>query len=105
MKQNHTLAYFLEDMWTKGFKLSDEDVRFVYFGRNSTNAPDWKVIIALKATLQFQHTFDGSFYMSILEHLSKEGIQSRKMAWQALEKKGLSKFFSPSQIQKNRKIR
>ncbi|WP_028782984.1 DUF6123 family protein [Thalassobacillus devorans] len=91
MKQQYTLAYFLEDLWAKGFKLSDEDVRFIYFGMNSTNAPVWKVIIALKATLQFQQTFDGSFYMGVLEHISTRGINSKKKAWKVLEAKGLSK--------------
>ncbi|MFG6118400.1 MULTISPECIES: DUF6123 family protein [Thalassobacillus] len=91
MKQQYTLAYFLEDLWAKGFKLSDEDVRFIYFGMNSTNAPVWKVIIALKATLQFQQAFDGSFYMGVLEHISRDGVTSKKKAWRVLEAKGLSK--------------
>ncbi|MBM7552519.1 DUF6123 family protein [Thalassobacillus pellis] len=98
MKQTYTLAYYLEDLWSKGFKLSDEDVVFIYFGMNSTNAPVWKVILALKATLQFQHKFDGSFYMSVLELITREKIDTRRKAWCALETKGLSKKYLDREI-------
>ncbi len=33
MKENEVLAYFLEHLWSKGFKLSDEEVQFIYFGK------------------------------------------------------------------------
>ncbi|MBH0229523.1 DUF6123 family protein [Halobacillus yeomjeoni] len=89
MNNDHTLAYFLEDLWAKGFKLSDEDVRFIYFGNNSTNAPAWKTIIAVRVTLKFQHTFDPSFFMSVLEHISNPEIESKRGAYHALEQRGL----------------
>ncbi|MFD2925756.1 DUF6123 family protein [Halobacillus naozhouensis] len=89
MRQKESLAYYLEDLWSKGFKLSDEDVHFIYFGKNSTNVEEWKVMLALKETLKFQHTFDPSFFISVLEHLSSPAITSKKTAYVALEERGL----------------
>ncbi|GGF09755.1 hypothetical protein GCM10010954_05290 [Halobacillus andaensis] len=90
MKPTYSLAYYLEDLWSKGFKLSDEDVHFVYFGKNSTNTEDWKVILALQMTLKFQKKFDPSFYISLLEHIADRSIISKKSAYQSLEERGLS---------------
>ncbi|WP_181348357.1 DUF6123 family protein [Thalassobacillus sp. CUG 92003] len=91
MIHKKSLGYYLEDLWSKGFKLSDEDVHFIYFGKYSINTPDWKVMIALKATLQFQQTFDPGFFIGILEHISHPEILTAKEAWLLLEEKGLSK--------------
>ncbi|MFC7060400.1 DUF6123 family protein [Halobacillus seohaensis] len=90
MKQTDSLAYFLEDLWSRGFKLSDQDVRFIYFGKNSTNVEEWKTILALKMTLKFQQSFDPSFYISVLEHISSPTIASKKEVYQSLEERGLS---------------
>ncbi|MFG6148738.1 DUF6123 family protein [Halobacillus sp. B23F22_1] len=90
MKSTHSLAYYLEDLWSKGFKLSDENVHFIYFGKNSTNTEDWKVILALQMTLKFQKKFDPSFYISLLEHISDRSIMTKKSAYQSLEERGLS---------------
>ncbi|CDQ19553.1 hypothetical protein SAMN05192559_104220 [Halobacillus karajensis] len=81
----NTLAYFLEDLWSKGFKLSDEDVQFIYFGKNSANAPEWKTIVAVKMTLKVQQTFDPSFFISILEHIAKTDITNKRMAYESIE--------------------
>ncbi|WP_082234036.1 DUF6123 family protein [Halobacillus massiliensis] len=89
MKQTDTLAYYLEDLWTKGFKLSDKDVHFIYFGKYSANAEEWKVILALKVTLKLQQAFDPSFFISVLEHISSEEITTRKQAYLSLEKQGI----------------
>ncbi|MCP3025903.1 DUF6123 family protein [Halobacillus sp. A5] len=90
MKPSHSLAYYLEDLWSRGFKLSDEHVRFIYFGKNSTNTEDWKVILALQMTLKFQQKFDPSFYISVLELIADKGVTSKKTAYQTLEKRGFS---------------
>ncbi|MFZ0370423.1 MAG: DUF6123 family protein [Halobacillus sp.] len=87
MKKNHALAYFLEDLWTRGFKLSDEDVRFIYFGKNSANASEWKTIIAVKITLKFQQAFDPSFFISVLEHIAKPHINSKRQAYRSIEER------------------
>ncbi len=90
MKPNKPLAFFLEDLWTRGFKLSDEDVRFIYFGKNSANASEWKAIIAVRTTLKYQHEFDPSFFISVLEHIAKPEIGTRKQVYKALEARGLA---------------
>ncbi|MBM7569876.1 DUF6123 family protein [Aquibacillus albus] len=90
MNNKNRLANYLEDLWTKGFKLNDDQVRFIYFGKKLTNAPDWKVILSLKTTLQFQQTFDGSFYISLLELLNQEAIYSTKEAYALLKEKGFA---------------
>lgn len=89
MDNDHILAYFLEDLWTKGFKLSDEDVHFIYFGKNSMNASAWKTIIAVKVTLKFQHSFDPSFFISVLELIAKPQITSKREAYRTIEQRGL----------------
>ncbi|WP_431799176.1 DUF6123 family protein [Halobacillus andaensis] len=90
MKQMQPLANYLEDLWTRGFKLSDEHVHFIYFGKNSTNTEDWKVIVALQITLKYQKKFDPSFYISVLELIGRETVTTKKHAYQALEKYGFS---------------
>ncbi|GEN53968.1 DUF6123 family protein [Halobacillus faecis] len=80
-----TLAYFLEDLWSKGFKLSDEDVQFIYFGNNSSHAPEWKTIVAVNMTLKLQQSFDPSFFISILELISNASITSKRMAYESIE--------------------
>ncbi|MDC3413002.1 DUF6123 family protein [Terrihalobacillus insolitus] len=88
--RKHQLGYFIEDLWTKGFRLTDEDIRFIYFGKNSTNTPDWKVVLAMKTTLRFQQELDGSFFISILELLGDEAIDTTKDALLLLKEKGLA---------------
>lgn len=90
MNEDYALAYFLEDLWAKGFKLSDEDIRFIYFGMNSTSASGWKTIVAIKVTLKYQQTFDPSFFISVLEHISKPPIKTKRQAYRELEKRGLA---------------
>ncbi|AIF66608.1 DUF6123 family protein [Terribacillus saccharophilus] len=84
----HSLAYFLDDLWAKGFKLTDEDIQFIYFGKNYANAPDWKVIFAVQVTLRFQHAFDGSFYLSVLDLIGEDKIHTKKQAEDLLSRKG-----------------
>lgn len=74
MNKDQTLADYIEYLWTKGFKLSDEQVYFIYFGKQSTNASDPLVQIAIETTLRVQRSFDGSFYISLLELLQENNI-------------------------------
>ncbi|WP_226579203.1 DUF6123 family protein [Halobacillus litoralis] len=87
MNKKHALAYFLEDLWSKGFKLSDEHVQFIYFGKNSTNATEWKTVVAVRMTLKLQQSFDPSFFISVLEHIAKPHIVSKRQAYEAIEKR------------------
>ncbi|KGX87912.1 DUF6123 family protein [Pontibacillus litoralis] len=89
MKGHQPLAYYIEDLWTKGFKLSDKDIHFIYFGKNYTNSEDWLVISAVRATLQAQLTFDGSFFIAVLEYLSEQRPRTSRSANQLLQKKGI----------------
>ncbi|MYL32811.1 hypothetical protein GLW08_00060 [Pontibacillus yanchengensis] len=89
------LGNFIEDLWTKGFKLSDRDVHFIYFGKNYANAEEWLVIFAVRATIQLQFKFDESFYIAVLEYLSQNKPTTLREAWKLLEKRGLSKQKDP----------
>ncbi|MFC4404394.1 DUF6123 family protein [Gracilibacillus xinjiangensis] len=89
MNNNEILAYFLENLWTKGFKLTDEEVHFIYFGMKYTNTTVIQVKIALSLTLQLQFNFDRSFYISLLELFKTNHIQSMKEARLLLQKKHL----------------
>ncbi|MDX8046167.1 DUF6123 family protein [Gracilibacillus sp. S3-1-1] len=89
MRDNENLAYFLEHLWSKGFKLSDEEVHFVYFGHKYTNTSVKHVKLALSFTLQLQMTFDRSFYISLLELFNRHNIEDKKEAILLLEQNGL----------------
>ncbi|MCT2537329.1 DUF6123 family protein [Aquibacillus koreensis] len=88
MDRHDQLANYIEDLWAKGFKLTDEEIRFIYFGKRYTAAPDWKIKMALKLTLQIQLSFDRSFYISLLELLNKDSIQTNAEAREILRDKG-----------------
>lgn len=92
MAQSKLLGFFIEDLWTKGFRLTDKDIHFIYLGKHYTNSEDWLVILALKVTLQFQFRFVGSFFLGVLEYLSENQPSSRKEVWHLLEQKGISKY-------------
>ncbi|WP_407268647.1 DUF6123 family protein [Radiobacillus sp. PE A8.2] len=90
MDNSNQLAYYIEDLWSRGFKLSDEDVHFIYFGKNSTRAPEWKIILSLQVTLRYQRAFDGSFFLSVLELLEKDFVKNRRQADSVLKRKGFA---------------
>lgn len=89
MIKSEQLGYYIEDLWSKGFKLTDEDIRFIYFGKKYTNASEWKTIISIEVTLQLKFTLDGSFFLSLLELLNKESITNKKEVKKLLRQKGL----------------
>ncbi|WP_117169397.1 DUF6123 family protein [Paraliobacillus sediminis] len=89
MRNNVTLGDYIEILWEKGFKLTDEEVQFIYFGKQYTNANDWLIIMAIKTTLQIQRQFDGSFYISLLELLQEKKVTTEKQAKKEFQKKGI----------------
>ncbi|MFD2656186.1 DUF6123 family protein [Gracilibacillus thailandensis] len=91
VKDSEILAYFLENLWSKGFKLTDEEVSFIYFGQKFTNTSVEHVKLALSFTLQLQMSFDRSFYISLLELFSRHNIQNKKEAILLLTQNGLMK--------------
>lgn len=80
VKDSEELAYFLENLWSKGFKLTDEEVRFIYFGQKYTNTSVSHAKLALQFTLSLQMTFDRSFYISLLEIFAKNKIANKNQA-------------------------
>ncbi|KAB8138444.1 hypothetical protein F9U64_04640 [Gracilibacillus oryzae] len=87
MNNSEIVAYYLENLWSKGFKLTDEEVRFIYFGMKYTNTSAKQVKIALSLTLQIQLSFDGSFYISLLELFHSNHVKTMKEARKLLQEK------------------
>jgi hypothetical protein len=77
---------FLE---AKGFAFGEDAIGFIYFGKRYTNAEDFLVNAAIEVTLKAQKTFDGSFYISLLENLKQQNIHSRAAAESYARKCGL----------------
>ncbi|GGC99090.1 DUF6123 family protein [Pontibacillus salipaludis] len=100
MPLSKSLGYFIEDLWSKGFRLKDKDIHFIYFGKNYTNSEDWLVIFALKITIQFQMKFDGSFFIGVLEYLQENHPRTKRDAWILIEQKGLYKRRKPHSLAK-----
>ncbi|WP_440895694.1 DUF6123 family protein [Amphibacillus sp. Q70] len=89
MKSHQSLADYLEYLWDKGFKLTDEQVRFIYFAKKYTNSNEWLSCVALEITLKLQLYFNGSFYISLLEVLNEFKVKTRKDVNQVLKQKGI----------------
>jgi hypothetical protein len=83
------LEDFLLKMKAKGFQLQEDAIGFIYFGKHFTNAPDEVIITAIEVTLKAQKSFDGSFYISLLETLSHQKIQSKAEALQYIKDQAL----------------
>jgi hypothetical protein len=75
-----TLEEYLHILKSKGFQLHEDAIGFIYFGKHYTNAPDEMINTAIELTLKAQKSFDGSFYMSLLETFIKNEIKTRKDA-------------------------
>ncbi|MFD6441608.1 DUF6123 family protein [Peribacillus sp. NPDC060186] len=75
----------------KGFTFGNDAIGFIYFGKRYTNASDILVNVAIELTLKVQKNFDGSFYISFLENLKQNGIESRSAAVSFAKKQGLLK--------------
>ncbi|MTH52101.1 hypothetical protein GKZ89_01690 [Bacillus mangrovi] len=77
------LGDYLDDLYGRGFKFGDETIGFIYFGKTYTGADDRQVIAAIEMTLKIQKSFEGSFFMSLLERFVEGKVRSKA---QALEK-------------------
>lgn len=71
------LEKFLATLKAKGFQLQEDAIGFIYFGKHFTNAPDDVIIAAIELTLKAQKSFDGSFYISLLETFTVQKVQTR----------------------------
>ena len=88
-KQVRTLENYLQQLQGKGFKLPEDVIGFIYFGKHYTNASDEIINTAIELTLKAQKGFDGSFYISLLETLTANDIKTRKDALQFVKEKEL----------------
>ncbi|WP_316569855.1 DUF6123 family protein [Neobacillus sp. YIM B06451] len=75
-----TVDLYLQDLKARGFQLQEDAIGFIYFGKHYTNAPDEVAIAAIELTLKAQIGFEGSFYVSLLETLIANKINSRQAA-------------------------
>jgi hypothetical protein len=75
-----TVEEYLHNLKGKGFQFQDDAIGFIYFGKHYTNASDEMINTAIELTLKAQKSFDGSFYMSLLETFIKNEIKTREDA-------------------------
>ncbi|AJD91250.1 hypothetical protein JMA_19330 [Jeotgalibacillus malaysiensis] len=87
---NKSLDDFVADLHTRGFKLDEEAIGFIYFGKKFTGADDQLIKMAIETTLKCQKRFDSSFYMSVLEELSAKKWKNKNEMTAHLKKKGMS---------------
>lgn len=73
----------------KGFSFGEDMIGFIYFGKQYTKASDSLVNIAIELTLKVQKKFDGSFYVSLLETLTKNHISTKREAEKFAREQGL----------------
>ncbi|MFC0271678.1 DUF6123 family protein [Metabacillus herbersteinensis] len=86
IKTVKTVTEYIQYLNEKGFSFGEDALGFIHFGQNYTDAKDALVIASIELTLKIQKEFDGSFFISILEMLKKEGIETSQGAYQHLKK-------------------
>ena len=84
-----TVEEYLIFLESKGFQFQEDAVGFIYFGKQYTNATDELTNTAIELTLKAQKTFDGSFYVSLLEMLVSNKIKTRLEAIQFVKEREL----------------
>lgn len=83
------LGEYLQLLDSKGFQFGEDAIGFIYFGKQYTNASDELARTALELTLKAQKTFDGSFYVSMLELFKSNDISSRMQAIKFIKEKNI----------------
>jgi len=84
-----TVEEYLHYLEGKGFQFQDDAIGFIFFGKHYTNATDEMINTAIELTLKAQKCFDGSFYVSLLETLISNQIDTRKDAIKFIKEKEL----------------
>jgi hypothetical protein len=87
-----TVEEYLHTLKGKGFQLQEDAIGFIYFGKRYTNASDEITNTAIELTLKAQKSFDGSFYVALLETLVTNKIKTRKAAIQFAKEKELLQY-------------
>ncbi|GHH98254.1 DUF6123 family protein [Neobacillus kokaensis] len=75
-----TVEEYLHYLDGKGFQFQEDAIGFIYFGKHYTNASDELINTAIELTLKAQKSFDGSFYVSLLETFMTNQVITRKDA-------------------------
>jgi len=84
-----TVEDYLHHLGGKGFQFQEDAIGFIFFGKHYTNASDEMINTAIELTLKAQKSFDGSFYVSLLETLISNKISSREDAIRFVTEKEL----------------
>ncbi|PLT35267.1 hypothetical protein CUU64_05915 [Bacillus sp. V5-8f] len=84
-----TVEEYISFLESKGFSFGEDDIGFIYFGKQYTNASDILVNAAIEMTLKAQKDFDGSFYISLLEALKQSNLATRSEVEMFVKKRGL----------------
>lgn len=75
-----TVEEYLHYLKGKGFHFQEDAIGFIYFGKHYTNASNELINTAIELTLKAQKSFEGSFYMSLLETFMTNKITTRQEA-------------------------
>lgn len=84
-----TVGEYIAFLQGKGFKLKEDAISFIFFGKQYTKAPDSQVNLALEWTLKTKRSFDGSFYLNLLERFVEEEITSEREVEDFIKRTGL----------------
>jgi hypothetical protein len=87
LKKTLTTEEYLQLLTAKGFKFREDSLGFIEFGKHYTGSSDYLVNIAIEITLKAQKQFDGSFFVSFLEMIKREQIQSKHAAFELAKDK------------------
>jgi hypothetical protein len=67
---------YIQFLSGKGIRLTEEEIGFIYFGKQYTDSGDDVVNSAIETTLKVQVRFDGSYYVALLEAFKKAGVKN-----------------------------
>lgn len=84
-----TVDQYMHDLKSRGFHFQEDAIGFIYFGKSYTNASDELANTAIELTLKAQRSFDGSFYLALLETLTENKIKTRAAALRFIKEKDL----------------
>lgn len=80
--RNISTEHYIENLTAKGFVFKEDALGFIQFGKHYTGCNDVQVNLAIELTLKAQRQFDGSFFVSLLEEIKTEQIQTKKAAYE-----------------------
>ena len=87
--RNVSTEQYMENLTAKGFIFKEDARGFINFGKHYTGCSDLQVNLAIEITLMAQKEFDGSFFISILESMQKERVQTKKAALEMAKMKAI----------------